>query len=68
MNNVLLEVKDLETSLKINNEWLATVENISFELSKGEVLGIVGVNSGLKMLFYGGLKMSFFSGLRLSYI
>ncbi|HFE5196553.1 TPA: hypothetical protein ACF9E4_001621, partial [Staphylococcus aureus] len=22
MNNVLLEVKDLETSLKINNEWL----------------------------------------------
>ncbi|MCL7562128.1 hypothetical protein M8436_13835, partial [Staphylococcus aureus] len=25
MNNVLLEVKDLETSLKINNEWLATV-------------------------------------------
>lgn len=42
MNNVLLEVKDLETSLKINNEWLATVENISFELSKGEVLGIVG--------------------------
>ncbi|HHY6283002.1 ABC transporter ATP-binding protein, partial [Staphylococcus aureus] len=21
MNNVLLEVKDLETSLKINNEW-----------------------------------------------
>ncbi|HHJ5363993.1 hypothetical protein RPO65_11615, partial [Staphylococcus aureus] len=28
MNNVLLEVKDLETSLKINNEWLATVENI----------------------------------------
>ncbi|MFW2694384.1 hypothetical protein, partial [Staphylococcus aureus] len=26
MNNVLLEVKDLETSLKINNEWLATVE------------------------------------------
>lgn len=42
MNNVLLEVKELETSLKINNEWLATVENISFELSKGEVLGIVG--------------------------
>ncbi len=42
LNNVLLEVKDLETSLKINNEWLATVENISFELSKGEVLGIVG--------------------------
>ena len=42
MNNVLLEVKDLETSLKINNEWLATVENTSFELSKGEVLGIVG--------------------------
>ncbi len=28
----------------------------------------IGVNSGLKMLFYGGLKMSFFSGLRLSYI
>ncbi len=42
MNNVLLKVKDLETSLKINNEWLATVENISFQLSKGEVLGMVG--------------------------
>ncbi|WP_157819883.1 hypothetical protein [Macrococcoides caseolyticum] len=26
-----------------------------------------GVNSGLKMLFYGGLKMSFFSGLSLSH-
>ena len=42
MNNVLLEVKDLGNIIKINNEWLATVENISFELSKGEVLGIVG--------------------------
>lgn len=42
MNKVLLEVKDLETSLKIDKQWLATVENISFELSKGEVLGIVG--------------------------
>ncbi|CXM29534.1 phi PVL ORF 30-like protein [Staphylococcus aureus] len=31
-------------------------------------LTMIGVNSGLKMLFYGGLKMSFFSGLRLSYI
>ncbi|CXW77082.1 putative lipoprotein [Staphylococcus aureus] len=30
--------------------------------------GMIFVNSGLKMLFYGGLKMSFFSGLRLSYI
>ncbi|CPO78362.1 large-conductance mechanosensitive channel [Staphylococcus aureus] len=40
---------------------------------KGNVLDlaiavVMGVNSGLKMLFYGGLKMSFFSGLRLSYI
>ena len=34
MNNVLLEVKDLETSLKINNEWLATVENISLNYLK----------------------------------
>ncbi|CAC6862364.1 hypothetical protein PCL71_07510 [Staphylococcus aureus] len=33
-----------------------------------QVLLFQGVNSGLKMLFYGGLKMSFFSGLRLSYI
>ncbi|CXE06096.1 Iron compound ABC uptake transporter substrate-binding protein [Staphylococcus aureus] len=32
------------------------------------LLAACGVNSGLKMLFYGGLKMSFFSGLRLSYI
>ena len=51
MNNVLLEVKDLETSLKINNEWLATVENISFELSKGEVLGIVGESGCGKSIF-----------------
>ena len=50
MNNVLLEVKDLETSLKINNEWLATVENISFELSKGEVLGIGESGCGKSIL------------------
>lgn len=42
MNNVLLEVKDLEILLKIDNEWLVIVENIFFELFKGEVLGIVG--------------------------
>ncbi|HCX0901946.1 TPA: hypothetical protein OY038_002689 [Staphylococcus aureus] len=41
--------------------------------SIGSIAGLLvpwftGVNSGLKMLFYGGLKMSFFSGLRLSYI
>ncbi|WIZ79730.1 large conductance mechanosensitive channel protein MscL [Staphylococcus aureus] len=52
------------------------VENIIMPLI-GKIFGSVdfakewsfwGVNSGLKMLFYGGLKMSFFSGLRLSYI
>ncbi|CYC81563.1 Uncharacterised protein [Staphylococcus aureus] len=40
----------------------------NYGIPQNAIITIAGVNSGLKMLFYGGLKMSFFSGLRLSYI
>ena len=42
MNHHLLEVKELETSLLIDKQWYPTVDNVSFKLEKGEVLGVVG--------------------------
>ncbi|QGY85328.1 ABC transporter ATP-binding protein [Staphylococcus epidermidis] len=42
MNHHLLEVKELETSLLIGKQWYPTVDNVSFKLEKGEVLGVVG--------------------------
>lgn len=42
MSKLLLEIKELETSLKISNKWYPTVENINFKLNEGEILGIVG--------------------------
>lgn len=42
MKKELLEVNELETSLKIHNSWHPTVEDITFKLNEGEVLGVVG--------------------------
>lgn len=42
MDSYLLEIKDLETSIKIENEWYPTIDQISFNLKSNEILGIVG--------------------------
>ena len=42
MDSYLLEIKDLETSIKIENEWYPTIDQISFKIKSNEILGIVG--------------------------
>ena len=41
MDKYLLEIKDLETSIKIENKWYPTRSDI-FKLRKNEILGVVG--------------------------
>ncbi|GAA0733015.1 ABC transporter ATP-binding protein [Clostridium oceanicum] len=38
----ILEVKNLKTSFEINNEKVLAVNDVSFQLKSGEVLGIIG--------------------------
>ncbi|MDU6506500.1 MAG: ABC transporter ATP-binding protein [Staphylococcus sp.] len=42
MDKYLLEIKDLETSIKIENKWYPTIDQISLNLEKNEILGVVG--------------------------
>lgn len=42
MDSYLLEIKNLETSIRIENEWYPTIDQISFKLKSNEILGIVG--------------------------
>ena len=42
MSNVLLEVKDLKKYYKVPKGMLHAVDGVSFNLEKGETLGIVG--------------------------
>ncbi|WP_062354814.1 ABC transporter ATP-binding protein [Bacillus kwashiorkori] len=39
---ILLEVNSLETAFKIDGEYYNAVDNVSFKVKKGQVLGIVG--------------------------
>jgi len=40
--SILLDVKDLTISFRSGNEWGNAVEKVSFQVKKGQVLGIVG--------------------------
>lgn len=38
----LLDVRNLTTSIKLHQGWINPVENVSFHVNRGEVLGLVG--------------------------
>ncbi len=40
--SAVLEVKDLSVSFRINKKWVHAVEDVSFQISPGDTLGIVG--------------------------
>lgn len=42
MDQPLLEVKNLTTSFKIHTQWVNAVDDVSFTIDQGEILGIVG--------------------------
>ncbi|RIL72383.1 ABC transporter ATP-binding protein [Staphylococcus devriesei] len=42
MDKYLLEIKDLETTIKIGDSWFPTINQISLKLKSNEILGIVG--------------------------
>lgn len=42
MSKELLEIKNLKTSFRINDDYYAAVDNVTLSLNKNEVLGIVG--------------------------
>ena len=41
-NNILLEIKNLNTSFRIKDNYFKAVDNVSVELRKNEILAIVG--------------------------
>lgn len=42
MSEKLLEVKNLRTEFKRDKSWVTAVNNVSFQISSGEILGLVG--------------------------
>ncbi|MDD9952285.1 MAG: ABC transporter ATP-binding protein [Zetaproteobacteria bacterium] len=42
MPQPVLEVKNLVTSFRVGASWLRAVENVSFSIAEGEILGLVG--------------------------
>lgn len=42
MSEKLLEVKNLRTEFKRDKTWVTAVNNVSFSINKGEILGLVG--------------------------
>lgn len=49
-NSVVLDVQDLTISFRSDGKEVPAVENISFQLNKGEILGIVGESGSGKSL------------------
>lgn len=42
LNNIILEIKNLKTSFKINGQYYAAVDDVSLNVNRNEVLAIVG--------------------------
>ena len=42
MAEKLLEVKNLRTEFKRDKTWVTAVNNVSFSIERGEILGLVG--------------------------
>ncbi len=42
MNETILRVNDLTTSFKTDRGWLKAIDGVSFEVYRGEILGLVG--------------------------
>ncbi len=51
MTERLLEVKNLKTSFRINDDYHAAVDNVSLQVNKNEVLAIVGESGSGKSAF-----------------
>ncbi len=51
MKDVLLEIKNLETSFRIKDDYYAAVDNVSLDVRKNEVLAIVGESGSGKSAF-----------------
>ena len=49
-SDCVLEVTDLEISVRKNPDWLALVKGISFRINQGETLALVGESGSGKSL------------------
>ena len=49
-NSVVLDVQDLTISFRTDGKEVPAVENVNFQLNKGEILGIVGESGSGKSL------------------
>ena len=48
MDEHLLEVKNLKVSFKVGKKKLTAVDNVTFSLDRGKVIGIVGISFCLR--------------------
>ena len=51
MAEKLLEVKNLRTEFKRDKTWVTAVNNVSFSIERGEILGLVGESGCGKSTF-----------------
>lgn len=42
MSDKLLEIKNLSTQFRKDKSWITAISNVSFDIKKGEILGLVG--------------------------
>ncbi|WP_080873148.1 ABC transporter ATP-binding protein [Oceanobacillus timonensis] len=58
MNNELLQIKNLKTSFRMEDEYYAAVDDVTLTLNKNEVLGIVGESgSGKSALAFSIMRL-----------
>lgn len=58
MDNKLLQIENLKTSFRINDEYYAAVDDVTLSVNKNEILGIVGESgSGKSALAFSIMKL-----------